>query len=71
MIRAEIHRPNFGSLAYVWVGDREYVAASTSQAHAILNRHGHVQHVRTTTHDGTSVEEYLITRRGDEIGAAA
>lgn len=63
-IRAEIHRPNLGSLAYVWIGDREYVAATTSEAHALLNRRGDVTHLRTTRHGSSSVEEYRITRRG-------
>jgi len=62
MIRAEIHRPNLGSLAYVWIGDREYVAASTSQAHALLNRRGTVEHVETITSGGGMVERYIITR---------
>jgi hypothetical protein len=58
MIRAEIHRPNFGSLAYVWVGDREYVAATTSEAHALLKRRGNVTFVGRTG----NVEHYTITR---------
>ncbi len=65
MIRAEIHRPNLGSLAYFWIGDREYVASSTSEAHALLNRRGIVEHVRTTRSGQTSVEEYRITRRSE------
>ena len=62
MIRAEIHRPNLGSLAYVWIGDREFVATSTSQAHAIMNRRGHVEHVETIMAGGGMVERYTITR---------
>jgi hypothetical protein len=62
VIRAEIHRPNLGSLAYVWIGDREYVAASTSQAHALLNRRGRVEHVETITSGGGMVEVYTITK---------
>ena len=62
MIRAEIHRPNLGSLAYVWVGDREFVATSTSQAHAILNRRGDVEHVETIMAGGGMVERYTITK---------
>lgn len=65
-IRAEIHRPNLGSLAYVWIGDREYVAASTSEAHALLNRRGIVTHIETMRSGGGSVETYTITRRRDE-----
>ena len=65
MIRAEIHRPNLGSLAYVWIGDREYVAASTSQAHALLNRRGRVKHVETLQNGGGTVERYIITK-GEE-----
>ena len=65
MIRAEIHRPNLGSLAYVWIGDREYVAASTSQAHALLNRRGSVEHVETMRSGGGMVEVYTITKEGD------
>ena len=66
MIRAEIHRPNLGSLAYVWIGDREYVAASTSQAHALLNRRGHVEHVETITTGGSMVERYIITKEEEK-----
>ena len=62
MIRAEIHRPNLGSLAYVWIGDREYVAASTSQAHALLNRRGTVEHIETMRSGGGMVEVYTITK---------
>ena len=62
MIRAEIHRPNLGSLAYVWIGDREYVAASTSQAHALLNRRGIVEHLETIMSGGGMVERYIITK---------
>ena len=62
MIRAEIHRPNLGSLAYVWIGDREFVATSTSQAHAIMNRRGHVKHIETIMAGGGMVERYTITR---------
>lgn len=65
MIRAEIHRPNLGSLAYVWIGDREYVAASTSQAHALLNRRGTVEHVETMRSGGGMVEVYTITKERD------
>lgn len=66
MIRAEIHRPNLGSLAYVWIGDREYVAASTSQAHALLNRRGRVEHVETITTGGSMVERYIITKEEEK-----
>ncbi|NBV49528.1 MAG: hypothetical protein EBR95_10945 [Verrucomicrobia bacterium] len=66
MIRAEIHRPNLGSLAYVWIGDREYVAASTSQAHALLNRRGRVEHVDTLQNGGGTVERYIITKQEKE-----
>ncbi len=66
MIRAEIHRPNLGSLAYVWIGDCEYVAASTSQAHALLNRRGRVEHVETITGGGGTVERYIITKQEEE-----
>lgn len=60
MITATITRPNLGSLAYIWIGDNEYVAATTSEAHAILNRRGHV----TFTHrDAYGVEHYTIERK--------
>ncbi len=65
MIRAEIHRPNLGSLAYVWIGDREYVTASTSRAHALVNRRGRVEHVETMRSGGGMVEVYTITKEGD------
>ena len=67
MIPAEIHRPNLGSLAYVWIGDREYVAATTSQAHALLNRRGKVDHLETIMTGGGTVERYTITK--DETNA--
>lgn len=62
MTRATIHRPNLGSLAYVWIGDHEYVTTTTSEAHALLRRHGTPTHHRTTRHDGSSVEHYTIER---------
>ena len=62
MIRAEIHRPNLGSLAYVWVGDREFVRVTTSEAHALLNRRGKVEHVETIMAGGGTVERYIITK---------
>jgi len=65
MIRAEIHRPNLGSLAYVWVGDREFVRATTSEAHALLKRRGKVEHVETIMTGGGTVERYIITK--DEV----
>ena len=65
MIRAEIHRPNLGSLAYVWIGDREYVAATTSEAHALMTRRGRVEHIGTIRSGGSSVEQYVITKTGD------
>lgn len=62
MIRAEIHRPNLGSLAYVWIADREYVVGLTSEAHALMNRRGIVQHHETIRSSGESVERYTITK---------
>ena len=62
MTRASIHRPNLGSLAYVWIGDREYVTASTSEAHNLLARRGHVTMTGRTTSNGSSVEHYIIER---------
>lgn len=62
MIRAEIHRPNLGSLAYVWIGDREYVVGLTSEAHALMSRRGIVQHHETIRSGGGSVERYTITK---------
>jgi hypothetical protein len=57
-IRAEIHRPNLGSLAYVWIGDREYVAGNTHEAHALMKRRGTVTFVGRSG----SVEHYTITK---------
>lgn len=62
MKRATIHRPNLGSLAYVWIGDREHVTGATSEAHALLRRHGTPIHTHTTRHGGESVEHYIIER---------
>ena len=61
MIRAEIHRPNLGSLAYVWIGNIEYVVGTTSEAHTLLNRRGRVEHIETIRSGGT-VEVYNITK---------
>lgn len=63
IISAEIHRPNLGSLAYVWIGDREYVAATTSKAHAAMNRRGTVVFVERIVSGDSSVERYIIERR--------
>lgn len=63
MIRAEIHRPDLGSLAYVWIGDHEYVTSSTSEAHNLMRRRGKVTyHGRTLTSCGGSVETYTIEK---------
>jgi len=63
-ITAEIHRPDFGSLAYVWIGDHEYVTSSTSEAHALMRRRGLITyHSRTLTTGGGSVERYTITKK--------
>lgn len=63
-IAAEIHRPDLGSLAYVWIGNREYVTASTSEAHDLMRRRGVVHyHGRTIAPGGGSVETYTIERR--------
>jgi hypothetical protein len=59
---AEIHRPNLGSLAYVWIADREYVVGLTSEAHALMSRRGIVQHLETIRSGGGSVERYTITK---------
>ena len=64
-IRAEIHRPNLGSLAYVWIGDREFVRATTSEAHALMRRRGRVEHVDTLQNGGGTVERYIITKADD------
>ena len=66
MIRAEIHRPNLGSLAYVWIGNREFVRATTSDAHKLLRSRGAVTHIETIRNGQTSVERYIITKDDDE-----
>ena len=66
MIRAEIHRPNLGSLAYVWIGAPEFVRATTSEAHALMRRRGRVEHIDTLQNGGGTVERYIITNDEDE-----
>jgi hypothetical protein len=65
-ITASLHRQNLGSLAYLWIGDREYVTTSTSEAHALMSRRGNVEFVRRTWSGSTSVEEFTITPRPKE-----
>ena len=66
MIRAEIHRPNLGSLAYVWIGSQEFVRGSTSDAHKLLRSRGAVTHIETIRNGQTSVERYIITKQEGE-----
>ena len=64
-IQATITRPDFGSLAYVWIGDKEYVTSSTSEAHALMRRHGEVTYVGKSGKPGAGMtEQYVIVRRG-------
>lgn len=62
-IQATITRPNFGSLAYVWIGDTEYVASCTSEAHALMNRRGDVTYVGRTGMPGASLTEHYVIKR--------
>lgn len=59
-VSASITRPNLGSLAYVWIGDKQYVAATTSEAHAILRKRGDVRFM----HYSGRTEYYEIDVRG-------
>lgn len=63
-IQATITRPDFGSLAYVWIGDTEHVTSCTSEAHALMNKRGDVTYVGRTGIPGAGMtEHYVITRR--------
>ena len=57
---ASITRPNLGSLAYVWIGNREYVVASTTEAHNLMNRKGQVIFIGRSG----STEHYTIEKKG-------
>ena len=56
---ASITRPNLGSLAYVWIGNREYVTATTSEAHDLMNKKGTVTFVSRSG----KTEHYTIERK--------
>ena len=62
MTHATITRPNLGSYAYIWIGNTEHTAATTSEAHALLNRRGTV----TYTHRTGNTEHYIITPRNQQ-----
>ena len=55
---ASITRPNLGSLAYVWIGDKEHVVATTSEAHDLMIKRGKVTFIRRSG----STEYYTIER---------
>jgi hypothetical protein len=56
---ASITRPNLGSLAYVWIGDREHIVATTSEAHDLMNKKGRVTFIGRSG----STEHYIIERK--------
>ena len=67
MIRAEIHRNDFGSAAYLWLDGRERVYSTTSEAHAAMRRRGTVVFLERRRSGQTSVETYVIERAtGDD-----
>lgn len=63
MIIAELHRPNLGSAAYLWIGGRERLYSTTSEAHAAMSRRGNVVFVERVVSGDSSVERYIIERQ--------
>ena len=53
---ASITRPNMGSLAYVWIGDKEHVVGTTSEAHHLMNKKGSVTFISRSG----QTEHYII-----------
>lgn len=63
MITATVHRPNMGSLSYVWIGNTEHVCGTTSDVFALLRRRGTPIQTGYTQSHGGSVTSFIIEPR--------